>query len=98
MGKIIDEAKKSNAWEGWGEKEAEVWKQFGAEWGDKLMIGSSFKETMQHYGSKIGDFFKGQLKQFWDDESGGGEINKLISQVSSDFKKVGEIFDRLEVN
>lgn len=98
LNEIMEKAKESDAWEGWGEKEAEVWKQFGAEWGDKLMIGSSFGETMKNYGSKIKDFFKGQLEQFWDKESGSGEINKLISQVSSDFEKVGEIFDRLEVN
>jgi hypothetical protein len=84
---IIKEAKDNNGWEGYWEKEGEVWKNFGQEaWGE-----------IKDYGTKIANSFKGIVNEFWDKESGGGEINKLISQVNSDFKKVGEIFDKLEV-
>jgi hypothetical protein len=84
---IIKEAKENNGWEGYWEKEGEVWKNFGQEaWGE-----------IKDYGTKIANSFKGIVSEFWDKESGGGEINKLISQVNSDFKKVGEIFDKLEV-
>lgn len=84
---IIKEAKDNNGWEGYWEKEGEVWKNFGNEaWGE-----------IKDYGTKIANSFKGIVSEFYDKESGGGEINKLISQVNSDFKKVGEIFDKLEV-
>ena len=84
---IIEDAKDNNGWEGYWEKEGEVWKNFGQEaWGE-----------ITDYGKAIANSFKGIVREFYDRESGGGEINKLISQVNSDFKKVGEIFDKLEV-
>lgn len=87
LNEIIEKAKESDAWEGWGEKEAEVWKQFGKDTVSQL----------ENYGSKLKSSFEGLISQFYDKESKSGEINKLVSKVNSDFAKVGEIFDKLEV-